>query len=108
MGAALRRRRRTRREVPGQVRRGRLVPLVRCQGHLPAEKRISREASYPCLRRKNELTKSRYTPQTTKGTNMAEKSDKDLCRMITPTFRLGYPHLDKAHATKPGDKPKFS
>lgn len=39
---------------------------------------------------------------------MAEKADKDLCRMITPNFRLGYPHLDKAHAPKPGDKPKFS
>lgn len=36
------------------------------------------------------------------------KEDKDLCRIITPEFRVSYPHLMKAHAVKTGDKPKFS
>lgn len=36
------------------------------------------------------------------------KSDKDLCRLITPEFRVSYPHLFKAQAPKPTDKPKFS
>lgn len=37
-----------------------------------------------------------------------DKADKDLCRMITPEFRVSYPHVFKAHAPKEGDKPKFS
>lgn len=36
------------------------------------------------------------------------KIDKDLCRMITPEFRVSYPHVFKAQAVKPTDKPKFS
>lgn len=36
------------------------------------------------------------------------KSDKDLCRLITPKFRVSYPHVFKAQSPKPGDKPKFS
>lgn len=37
-----------------------------------------------------------------------EKADKDLCRLITPEFRVSYPHVFKAHSPKEGDKPKFS
>lgn len=33
---------------------------------------------------------------------------KDLCRMITPKFRVSYPHVFKAQAPKPGDKLKYS
>lgn len=36
------------------------------------------------------------------------KVDKDLSRMITPKFRVSYPHVFKAQAPKPTDKPKFS
>ncbi len=36
------------------------------------------------------------------------KFDKDLCRMITPEFRVSYPHVFKAQSPKPTDKPKFS
>ena len=41
---------------------------------------------------------------------MAKKPvNKDIVqRMITPVFRLSYPHLFKAQAPKPTDKPKFS
>ncbi len=38
----------------------------------------------------------------------APKIDKDLCRIITPEFRVSYPHVFKAQAVKPTDKPKFS
>lgn len=38
----------------------------------------------------------------------ANKTDKDLCRVITPEFRVSYPHVFKAQAVKPTDKPKFS
>ncbi len=38
----------------------------------------------------------------------ATKEDKDQCRMITPKFRVSYPHVFKAHAPKQGDKPKYS
>lgn len=33
---------------------------------------------------------------------------KDKCRMITPEFRVSYPHVFKAQAPKPTDKPKYS
>lgn len=36
------------------------------------------------------------------------KTDKDLCRIITPEFRVSYPHVFKAQAPKPSDKPKYS
>lgn len=36
------------------------------------------------------------------------KSDKDLCRIITPEFRVSYPHVFKPNQVKPTDKPKFS
>lgn len=36
------------------------------------------------------------------------KVDKNLCRMITPEFRVSYPHVFKAQSPKPKDKPKFS
>ena len=41
---------------------------------------------------------------------MAKKPvNKDIVqRMITPIFRLSYPHLFKAQAPKPTDKPKYS
>ena len=41
---------------------------------------------------------------------MAKKtgSKEYTCRMITPMFRLSHPHLFKAQAPKPTDKPKFS
>lgn len=41
---------------------------------------------------------------------MAKKPiNKDLVqRLITPVFRLSYPHLFKAQAPKPTDKPKYS
>lgn len=38
----------------------------------------------------------------------AAKIDKDLCRIITPEFRVSYPHVFKAQAVKATDKPKFS
>jgi hypothetical protein len=41
-------------------------------------------------------------------TKKANKVDKDLSRMITPEFRVSYPHVFKAQAVKPTDKPKFS
>lgn len=34
--------------------------------------------------------------------------DKDLCRLITPEFRVSHPHVFKAQQVKPTDKPKFS
>lgn len=36
------------------------------------------------------------------------KEQKELCRIITPTFRVSYPHVFKAQAVKQGDKAKFS
>ena len=36
------------------------------------------------------------------------KVNKDLSRLLSPVARLSYPHLFKAHAFKPTDKPKFS
>lgn len=36
------------------------------------------------------------------------KIDKDLCRIITPEFRVSYPHVFKPQAPKPKDTPKFS
>ncbi len=35
------------------------------------------------------------------------KEEKDLCRVVTPPFRVSYPHLFKAQAPE-GSKPKFS
>lgn len=34
--------------------------------------------------------------------------DKEKCRILTPEFRVSYPHVFKAQAVKPTDKPKFS
>lgn len=36
------------------------------------------------------------------------KANKDLSRVLTPEFRVSYPHVFKAQAIKPTDKPKFS
>lgn len=36
------------------------------------------------------------------------KADKDLCRIITPEFRVSYPHVFKPQAPKPSDTPKFA
>lgn len=36
------------------------------------------------------------------------KENKDLCRMITPEFRVSYPHVFKAQAPNKGDKLKYS
>lgn len=41
-------------------------------------------------------------------TKKAPKTDKDLCRIITPEFRVSYPHLFKPNQVKPTDKPKYS
>lgn len=35
-------------------------------------------------------------------------ADKDSCRLITPEFRVSYPHVFKPHAPKPKDEPKYS
>lgn len=35
-------------------------------------------------------------------------ADKDLCRMVTPKFRVSYPHVFKPQQVKPTDKPKYS
>lgn len=35
------------------------------------------------------------------------KDDKEKCKIITPPFRVSYPHLDKAQAFK-GNDPKFA
>jgi len=40
--------------------------------------------------------------------NEKNKIDKDLCRIITPEFRVSYPHVFNAQAPKPADTPKFS
>lgn len=37
-----------------------------------------------------------------------QKANKDLSRVLTPEFRVSYPHVFKAQAIKPTDKPKFS
>lgn len=38
-----------------------------------------------------------------------ENKENELpCRMITPEFRVSYPHMFKAQAPKAGDKPKYS
>lgn len=34
--------------------------------------------------------------------------EKDLCRLITPEFRVSFPHVFKPQAPKPTDKPKYS
>lgn len=36
------------------------------------------------------------------------KVNKENCRIITPEFRVSYPHVFKPQAPKPTDKPKFS
>lgn len=36
------------------------------------------------------------------------KVNKELARVLTPTFRVSYPHVFKAQAVKPTDKPKYS
>jgi hypothetical protein len=36
------------------------------------------------------------------------KEQKELCRIITPKFRVSYPHVFKPQAVKQGDKPKYS
>lgn len=35
-------------------------------------------------------------------------ADKEKCRMITPEFRVSYPHVFKAQAPKSSDKKKYS
>lgn len=40
-------------------------------------------------------------------TEKKAQTSKDLCRLITPVFRVSYPHLFKAQAPA-GSKPKFS
>lgn len=45
-------------------------------------------------------------PKNTKKARTAE--DKDLCRLITPEFRVSYPHVFKPQAPKPTDTPKYS
>ncbi len=36
------------------------------------------------------------------------KEQRDLCRLITPEFRVSFPHIFKPSAIKPTDKPKYS
>lgn len=36
------------------------------------------------------------------------KAEKEDCRMITPEFRVSYPHVFKPQAPKPTDKKKYS
>lgn len=37
-----------------------------------------------------------------------KKIDRSKCGVLTPEFRVSYPHVFKAQAPKPTDKPKFS
>lgn len=37
-----------------------------------------------------------------------QKVDKEKTRVLTPEFRVSYPHVFKAQAVKPTDKPKYS
>lgn len=37
-----------------------------------------------------------------------KKINRDKCRVLTPEFRVSYPHVFKAQAPKPGDKLKYS
>lgn len=42
------------------------------------------------------------------ATTKSNKAEKDACRIITPQFRVSYPHVFKPQSPKPGDKPKYS
>lgn len=42
-----------------------------------------------------------------KSTNANAKADKEKARLLTPEFRVSYPHVFKANSIK-GSKPKFS
>jgi hypothetical protein len=44
----------------------------------------------------------------TSSNKKATPAEKDLCRLITPKFRVSYPHVFKPQAPKPGDKLKYS
>lgn len=37
-----------------------------------------------------------------------KKINRDLCRTVTPEFRVSYAHVFKAQSPKPTDKPKYS
>jgi hypothetical protein len=41
-------------------------------------------------------------------TSKPKTKDKDICRLITPEFRVSYPHVFKPQAPKPTDTPKYS
>lgn len=41
-------------------------------------------------------------------TKTKSKADKNLFRIVTPEFRVSYPHVFKAQAPNPKDTPKFS
>ena len=45
---------------------------------------------------------------TAKTQKPKKKVDKEICRIITPEFRVSYPHLFKTQQVKPTDKPKYS
>lgn len=38
----------------------------------------------------------------------AAKQNRDLCKGVTPEFRVSYPHVFKPNVIKKGDKPKYS
>jgi hypothetical protein len=42
------------------------------------------------------------------GPKIAAKTDKDLTRIITPEFRVSYPHVFKPHGFTAADKKKYS
>jgi len=41
-------------------------------------------------------------------TQTKKKVNRDKCRVLTPKFRVSYPHVFKPQAPKPGDKLKYS
>jgi Protein of unknown function (DUF2815) len=47
-------------------------------------------------------------PSMKKPGKTKSKAEKDLCRIITPEFRVSFPHVFKPQAPKPKDTPKYS
>jgi hypothetical protein len=52
--------------------------------------------------------KGKKMAQATKTRKKLTAEEKDSCRIVTPTFRVSYPHVFKAQAPKQNDEPKFS
>ncbi len=56
---------------------------------------------------KSEITK-RKNQKMAKNKVQVSKADREKCRILTPEFRVSYPHVFKPQQIKPTDKPKYS